>query len=246
MENITPPKWTMFDRRVWELFINPGEVAEVRILGVKGKYEVFGGDYIRGPVSGYFDDFEKFSKAVKEADRTPHEGIFFTLQVIDPRLIGRAFNRLKPAGATTGDSDAIAYRWLPVDLDPVRPSGISASDAELKAALELREIVSEWMVKELAFPRPIKAVSGNGGHLLFRLPDMPPNKESRNFVKGTLEGLAQRFNSDQVKVDTGVDNPARVWKLYGTTARKGDEVPPGLKREGRPFRMAYIDELGDG
>ena len=247
MENDKPPrKWTMFDRRVWDLFINPGEVVEVRILGVKGKHEIFGGDYTKGPISGYFDDFERFSKAVKEADRIPHGGIFFTLQVIDPRLIGRAFNRLKPSDTATGDTDVLAYRWLPVDLDPVRPSGISASEKELKAALELREIVSDWMIAEMAFPRPVKAVSGNGGHLLFRLPDMPANKETRDFVKGTLEGLAQRFNNDQVKVDTGVDNPARIWKLYGTTARKGDEVPAGLNREARPFRMAYIDDLGDG
>ena len=146
----------MFDRLVWDLFINPGEVVEVRILGVKGKYEVFGGDYIRGPVSGYFDDFERFSKAVKEADRIPHGGIFFTLQVIDPRLIGRAFNRLKPSDLATGDSDAIAYRWLPVDLDPVRPSGISSSEAKLIAALELRGIVSDWMIAEMAFPGPLK------------------------------------------------------------------------------------------
>jgi hypothetical protein len=247
MENNKPPrKWTMFDRPVWDLFINPGEVVEVRILGVKGKYEIFGGDYIRGTVSGYFDDFERFSKAVKEVDRIPHGGIFFTLQVIDPRLIGRAFNRLKPAGATTGDSDVIAYRWLPVDLDPVRPSGISASDAELKAGLELREIVSEWMVKELAFPRPIKAISGNGGHILPRLPDMPVNKATQDFIKRTLEGLSLRFNTDQVKIDTSVFNPSRIWKLYGTTARKGDEVPAGFTREARPFRMAYIDDLGDG
>ena len=98
----------------------------------------------------------------------------------------------------------------------------------------------------MAFPRPVKAVSGNGGHLLFRLPDMPANDETRNFVKGTLEGLARRFNNDRVKIDTSVHNPARIWKLYGTTARKGDEVPAGLNREARPFRMAYIDDLGDG
>jgi hypothetical protein len=57
--------------------------------------------------------------------------------------------------------------------------------------------------------------------------------------------LASVFNTDRVKVDTSVHNPARIWKLYGTTARKGDEVPKGLNRERRPFRSAYIDRLGD-
>jgi hypothetical protein len=88
-------------------------------------------------------------------------------------------------------------------------------------------------------------MSGNGGHLLFRLPDLPVNEENQQFVKGTLEMLAARFNTSEVHVDTTCFNPARIWKLYGTTARKGDEVPAGLNRDARPHRMAYIDDLGE-
>jgi len=129
------------------------------------------------------------------------------------------------------------------DLDPVRPSGIPSSDKELKAALDLREEVAAWVVKELGFPRPIKALSGNGAHLLFPLPALSTSKV--DFVKSTLQGLAERFNNDAVTVDTTVFNPARVWKLYGSTARKGDQVPPGPHREARPHRKAFIDDLGD-
>ena len=74
-------------------------------------------------------------------------------------------------------------------------------------------------------------MSGNGGHLLYRLPDMPVNEENRAFIKNTLEGLAQQFNTDKVKIDTTVFNPARIWKLYGTTAHKGDELPGNQYRE---------------
>jgi len=88
-------------------------------------------------------------------------------------------------------------------------------------------------------------MSGNGGHLLFRLSDLPVNDNSKSFIKNTLEGMANRFDTDSIKVDTTVFNPARIWKLYGTTARKGDAVPAGRNREARPYRTAYIDGLGE-
>ena len=232
---------TLFDKHVFETFINPGEVIEVRIPHAEGTLD---GKYIRGTISGYYDDHEKFCEAVKKADTLRHEGIFFTLQVIDPRLLARAFNRLKLGGLTTSDNNVLFYRWLPLDFDPVRPSGISSSDSELQEALRLRDTVHEWVMENLHFPKPIKAMSGNGGHALFRLPDLPVSKESQLYIKNILEGLAQRFNTDKVTVDTKIFNPARIWKLYGTSASKGDELPGNQYREARPFRMAYIESLG--
>lgn len=237
--------YTLFDRKVFDAIIGTGCVVEVRILKTSGKSPGWGNENARGTVSGYYDDFDAFCRDVQLADKAKHSGIYFTLQRIDARLLGRSFNRLKPSDLTTSDNNVIAYRWLPVDLDPVRPAGIPSSDSELAEALRLRDEVAEWCIKELSFPSPIKAMSGNGGHLLFRLSDLPANDETRQFIKGTLEMLAARFNTDRVHVDTTCHNPARIWKLYGTTARKGDEVPAGPNREARPYRMAYIEDLGD-
>ena len=237
-------KRSMYDPKVFRIFLKPGEVVEARIPKVFGKLPAWGNEYAKGTVSGYFDNHEAFCRAIQIADEIRHCGIYYTLQVIDPRLIGRAFNRLKPSDITTSDNNVIAYRWLPIDFDPVRPAGVSSSDNELKEALSLRDEVAEWVIREMRFPAPIRAMSGNGGHLLFRLPDLPVSDENRSFVKNTLEGLAQRFNTGQVIIDTTVHNPARIWKLYGTTARKGDEVPLGPNREARPYRIAYIDDLG--
>lgn len=232
---------TLFDKHVFEKFINPGEVIEVRVPHAEGTLD---GKYIRGTISGYYDDHEKFCEAVKKADTLRHEGIFFTLQVIDPRLLARAFNRLKVGGLTTSDNNVLFYRWLPLDFDPVRPSGISSSDSELREALTLRDTVSQWVIENLHFSKPIKAMSGNGGHALFMLPDIPVNKDNSTFIKKILEGLAQRFNTDKVTIDTKVYNPARVFKVYGTLASKGDELPANQYREARPYRMAYIEDLG--
>ncbi len=227
---------TLLDGDVYKLFIHPGEIIEVRIMGVDGKKSMV--------LSGYFDDHEVFARAVREADKRKHGGIYFTLQVIDPRLIARAYNRLKSGDLTTSDKDVLFYRWLPIDLDPVRPAGISASDNELKEAMDLREPVSQWIIEEIGLPAPIKAMSGNGGHLLFTLPDWPVNDKTRDTIKGLLQDVSIRFSTDKVKIDTTVFNPARIWKLYGTTARKGDAVPANQYREARPHRMAYIDDLG--
>jgi hypothetical protein len=235
---------TLFDNFVWQAFVKPGEVIEVRIPKLKGKSATWGNDYANGTVSGYFDDHTAFCKAVRDVDKAIHSGVYFSLQVIDPRLIGRAFNRLRVSEVTTSDANVLAYRWLPIDDDPVRPSGISSSDAELREALILRDIIAEHVVAEMGFSEPIKAVSGNGGHLLFRLPDLPAIDQNKKMIRDILTGLAQRFDTDKVKIDTTVFNPARIWKLYGTTARKGDPVPAAPTREARLHRMAFIDDWG--
>ena len=234
----------LFNKTVFALFCKPGEVVEVRIPKVYGRSPAWGDEYAKGTVSGYFDDHGSFCKSVMQADKASHDGIYFTLQVIDPRLIGRAFNRLKPAQHTTADPNVIAYRWFPVDLDPVRPSGVSSSDSELSAAMALRETISLHVTRELGLPDPIQGMSGNGGHLLFRLPDIPVGAETILFVKKNLEAIAGQFNTDKVSIDTVTFNPARIWKLYGTKSRKGDEVPTAQGREARPHRVAYIDRIG--
>lgn len=226
---------------LFETFVHSGEVVEIRVPSFKGR---IGNENVRGAITGYYDDQNAFSEAVQGLDGQSHGGIYFTLQVIDPRLLARAFNRMKSGIPATSDKNVIAYRWLPIDLDPVRPSGISSSDSELREALNLRDTVGDWIAENLWFPKPIKAMSGNGSHLLYRLPDLPVNKENQAFVKSTLEGLAQQFNTDKVTIDTKVFNPARIWKLYGTTTHKGDELPGSEYREARPHRMSYIEDLG--
>jgi len=148
----TPEHFTLFDPAVFSVFVHPGEVVECRIPKVYGKSPAWGSEYAKGTVSGYFDDHAAFCKAVGLADKAPHGGVYFTLQVIDPRLLARAFNRLRPTDVTTSDSNVWAYRWIPVDCDPVRPSGVSSSDAELAEALEVRDRVAEWMAGEFGFP----------------------------------------------------------------------------------------------
>jgi len=236
--------YTLFDTEMWDLFFKPGEVVEMRILGAFGKNRAWAG-FAKGTVSGYFDNHNDFCKCLKMVDQAECHGVYNTIQTIDPRLIGRALNRLKAADKTTADNNVISYRWVLVDLDANRPSGISSSDSELRHAMLMREEVAAWVVSNMGLSSPVKGMSGNGGHILFRLPDIPANKDSEAYIQKTLQGLHKRFSDDQVSIDTSVFNPARIWKTYGSTARKGDQVPGNQCRESRPHRMAFIDDLGE-
>ena len=238
------PKFNLLQEDVFKLFVKDNEVVEVRILKVWGNSPAWKG-FAKGTVSGYFDNFNSFKEAVSKAIHSQQNNIYFTLQVIDPRLIGRAYNKLKPTDLTTSDNNVLYYRWIPIDIDPERPSGISSSDSELKKAIELRDTIRDWIVDTTEYPAPITAISGNGAHILIRLPqDLPVNDDSKETIRSFLEMVDAEFSTDNVKVDTTVYNPARIWKLYGSKAMKGDEVPGNQHREALVYRESYIDDLG--
>ena len=72
-----------------------------------------------------------------------------------------------------------------------------------------------------------------GQALLYRI-NLPNDDESERLIRDVLRTLAGRFDRAEVKVDRVVYNAARIWKLYGTLARKGDSTPE------RPHRRAEI------
>jgi hypothetical protein len=53
-------------------------------------------------------------------------------------------------------------------------------------------------------------------------------------VERCLKALDARFTDRVVKIDAEVFNPARIWKLYGTAACKGDHIAQ------RPHRLSRI------
>ncbi|HZP26102.1 MAG TPA: hypothetical protein VFB90_03545, partial [Dehalococcoidia bacterium] len=54
--------------------------------------------------------------------------IYFTLNPVNPALLARANCRILPkAEKTTADEDIRGYRWLLIDIDSQRPSGIGST-----------------------------------------------------------------------------------------------------------------------
>jgi hypothetical protein len=188
----------------------------------------------RGTVRGYFDSVDAAVEAIDGLGDLGEEGTYITLNPLDPALMARANNRFEDRAATRAADQDVVYRlWLPIDIDPVRPAGISSTQTELESAIERRQVVVDWVRSELGFPEPVLMMSGNGAHALFPIEE-PNDDETADLIKRCLQTLDAKFSDAKVKVDTTVHNAARIWTLPGTTKRKGENMPD------RPHRIAQI------
>jgi hypothetical protein len=208
------------------LFDEPGRVVELRALGVQG---------VRGGVvSGYFDDPEKLTAAARRLDGRA-KGIYVTLNPVRPELLARASNRtIDSPASTTGDAEITRRLRLLIDIDPARPSGISATEEERQAAFAVAREVLAYL-EAMGFPEPVKADSGNGGHLVYAI-DLPVNDDG--LVQRVLAALAFKFDTATARIDQSVHNAARICKLYGTLACKGDST------QERPHRRSRLIGAG--
>ena len=198
------------------------ELFEVRVIGSRNKK----------PITGYFKDADTLLDGLKTINLRG-VNIYITLQQIDNSLFSRAQSEQFIAGAAaTSDTEVNGYKWLFIDMDPVRASGISSSDEELKEAFELAKKISMYL-SDCGFEEPVKAMSGNGAHLLYRI-QLINNEENKILVEKCLKALSMMFDNDRVKVDTANFNQSRVCKLYGTLAQKGKSTKE------RPYRMSHI------
>ena len=208
------------------LWFQAGDVFEVRVL------DAVSADYRREHIeSGYFD-YEHIS-AVPEALKRllSFRGVYVTVNPVNPDLLARAVNRLRPAGRnpTTADTDIVRRRWLLIDCDPRRASGVSSSNAEHESALAKAREIRDGL-SSLGWADPIMTDSGNGAQLMYRI-DLPA--DDGELVRRVIGEIA-KASSEQVAIDTSVHNPARIWRLPGTMNCKGDSIPE------RPHRMARI------
>ena len=180
--------------------------------------------------SGYFTDTDKLTKAINEYKDITW---YFIMNNIDADCYNREQRDcITYSKTTTSDSDITNREWLLIDCDPIRKSGMSASDDEKQHALNTLSAVYDFL-QSRGFYEPVIADSGNGYHLLYQI-DTPNTKENTDTIKSFLSLLDMRFTDEYVKIDTAVFNPARITKLYGTYARKGANTPD------RPHRQSHI------
>ena len=193
-------------------FLFPNQSCiEIRILNVKKE----------GTVSGYYNDYQKLALDVGRYDGK--NNIFFTLNELNESIIGRSYNKLTSfANYTTKDSEIIRRKYILIDIDPKRPSGVSSTDDEHAKALQLSDEIKEHLKSE-NFNCLISCDSGNGAHLLVPV-DMEIDKKSNELIKNFLSILYEKFKNDYAEVDLTTYNPARICKLYGTLAVKGSSM----------------------
>lgn len=216
---------------------DPSAVFEIRALGCSTA------DY-RRPHNrgGYFSvaSIDAAADAAAALTRTASaRGVYFTLNPLSPALLARRANRvdvLSRDDSTACDADILSRRWMLIDCDPTRPSGVSSSSAEHDAAKQTALQIRNHL-HSLKWPDPILCDSGNGWHLLYRV-DLPA--ADNGIIQRCLHALSDRFSSSAVGVDKSVFNPARICKLYGTFSRKGDHT------EDRPHRLSRVVRLPSG
>lgn len=208
------------------LVLAPGQLTEIRVLdGIDRP----GGRAMNR--TGYFDSVDAI---IAEIGRlSGWHGVYFIPQPVDPILANRVYNRLIVAsrGAATVDANVTRRRVLLADFDPVTPiKGIAATDSEKAAAVDRARVVAAAMSDRFAWPAPILADSGNGAHLIYSVELAADDDRPKRW----LEALALQYGGDGVIVDTSIFNPSRIWKLYGTLACKGANLPD------RPWRLATV------
>ena len=209
-----------------KLWFRKDNVFEVRVL------DAVSSDWMRPHMeSGYFD-YDHIADAADAIGRLrSYRGAYATVNPVNPDLLARACNRLRgiTREATTADADVIVRRWLLIDCDPKRVSGVSSSDSEHEAALSMACKIRDGLAAS-GWPDPIMQDSGNGAQLMYRI-SLPV--ADGGLVQRCIAGIATA-SDDKVTVDLSVFNPARIWRIPGTMNCKGDDIPS------RPHRMARI------
>lgn len=222
---------TALEKAISILF-QPGDLVEIRAKLLTGKCR-----------SKFITDHHKLAEVIAKANaKDEHEAIWCTLQKLKPSALDS-----KQRDESTGREDIQSYEWLVIDVD--RPAGdpnknLNATDDELAVLKQVAKDIVGWL-KRQGFPSPIFACSGNGWHLLYKLPSLAPAWYAD--LKDVLKAVAQQFDSVSGKcadgkicqIDTSLAEPEQVCKIYGTTSRKSpnNEQPRpwcGRYRNSRP------------
>ena len=213
-------------RQWWHVFKDGIDLVEIRILG-KFQY------------SAYYKSVDKLIADIPMYEELHDEQIYFTLNTINDGCYGRqqCEQIVKSPKSTTGDSDIIRRKWVLIDFDPVRTVGVNATDAEFELARLKAQQVYGYL-KSQGFSDPVICKSGNGWHTLYRV-DMPNTDAVTETIKGFLQSVAVMFSDEGVDIDQKVFNASRICKLYGTTAKKGANIP---ERPWRPATIEYVPQ----
>lgn len=160
--------------------LKPGnQLFEVRVIGD------------RKPLSGYFKNADTLIQKLHSVDLRK-TNVYMTLNQVNNGLFSRIQSeKFVSGGKATGDTEIDGYNFLFIDLDPKRPTGISSSKEEYLEACQRAKNISQYL-ENLGFEKPIKAVSGNGAHLLYKI-QLANNDKNKKLVERCLKALALLF-----------------------------------------------------
>lgn len=191
-------------------------------------------------MSGWFFGKNSSKEILSLIER--HDGnadaIYVTLNPINTNALTRSGEQ---RSALTKDADIERRYFILIDVDPVRPADVSSTEEEKNNSLIVIQQIEQYLTAQ-GWPAPAIADSGNGYHLLYSC-DMENSEESTKLVRAFLNELSNKFSDEHAKVDTVVYNAARIVKLYGTIAKKGEETDERPHRRSMLLSAGLSDEL---
>lgn len=212
-------------------FFKAGDVFEIRVLGAvtAGYRNTLLQEHIE---NGYFE-YNAIDKVPNElAHIVSAKGVYFTANPVKHDLLYRRANKIDRAqrNCSTTDADIVSRRWLLIDCDAKRISGISSTNEEHQYAIDKAyKIVS--LFKDAGWEEPIIIDSGNGAQLMYKI-DMPA--DDGGIIKKLIADISKYESDEHVDIDTTVFNAARIWRLPGTMNCKGENAKV------RPHRMSHF------
>jgi len=223
------PKPTDAMREYVALLKKPGETIEIRCIEKGGAIH-----------SGYYRDIDRLLHDLEATDaRGDIGGCYLVINEIDPALYARRADRmakLGPKESTTADEVVVRRRWIPFDIDPKvagkKIAGISATDEEHDRAIAKAWEIREWLMADLGFPDMIVTDSGNGAYVVLPI-DLENTPETLELVDRCFSTLEAFKGDDYTEIDRTSKNAARISKLVGTVARKGDNTAERPHRRSR-------------
>jgi len=219
-----------------------GGVTEIRVLRREGERNAvwsgcFAPDHLDALVAALRPVSGSPRNRIPHGDhpRNGEAAFYFSLHPVKPEAAVGRVGVLRLSRTTTRDADTHAYDLFVVDVDPERQAGLSATDAEKAAALDVALAVRAWFAEHGI--ECLLADSGNGWHLLVPLVPRTGDDVVRaaQDAHDLLALLHARFSTPAAKVDVATFNPSRIHKLYGTRAVKGEPTPE------RPHRDSSVD-----
>lgn len=209
--------------RLWhKTFKEAGELFEIRILGDR-------------TYSGYFDDIEKAISALCSNSLYATQNIYYTINPILPAIKSRkqygSFIQVKGSDSTS-KNDIQQRRWIVIDIDCERPSGVSSTDKEKEYAHNKAIEVYRFFQSEGI--NDIYVCDSSSGYHIFLPIDFNNDKPHEDLIKNLLDVLSKKFSDDKVKIDKVLYDANRIIRLVGTYGRKGLNTPE------RPHRLCKL------
>lgn len=203
--------------RRWFRFFGwqPGDHVEIQAINLGGRQFV-----------AHAPDIDTFVRLLSLVDQNPNkaEGTYVIVNHVSDAVAQRepvGEWRLAKLGSTS-DRDITHRAALYIDVDVVRPTHTSSTDAELAQACEMAARIYADLVKYIGgYDAVAVGLSGNGCAIFVALDRLEETPALRALISETLRALQRTYESASIKVDAHLFDAKRLVPAFGTLKCKG-------------------------